>query len=258
MILLLLQYSSNGRKIQKKSRKNVTTKIAVKDRQLFSTKIKQDIQMPVLNAAKSKIKEVNLNSMPLPNPGNKMEKTEWKKIKNKSGETRNLSGSRNKYQSFDDERRMCNSEVSDVHPISKQKRKQPLSFDNGSLHCKNKRKKINTICSQDDPLLPVSNISKKPTNSENKELTKRNGKKQSKKKQKKAINSRGEYVSENVEKLGSSGKSPYSIHKLKQILSASSTKKEVNKESISEKKQIKETESLREKMLKRLQASRFR
>jgi hypothetical protein len=258
MILLLLQHSSNGRKTQKKSRKNVKTKIIIRDRQFFPTKIKQDIQTPVPNAARSKSKEVKPNCMPLPDSGNKMQNVERKKIKNKRRDKRNLSCSKNKYQYFDDETRTCNSEVSDAHLSPKQKRKRSSSFDIGSVHCRNKKKKMNTICSQDDPLLPVSNISNKPTDSENKELTKRNGKKQSKKKQRKVINSRSEHVSENFEKLGSTGKSPYSIHKLKQILAASNANKELNKESISEKKQVKETGSLRERMLKRLQASRFR
>ncbi|XP_021928924.1 ribosomal RNA-processing protein 8 isoform X2 [Zootermopsis nevadensis] len=249
-------HSSNVKKIQKKSRKNVKTKI--KYREFFPTKINQDMHMPVLKAARSKTKDVKTNCMPLPNSANNMQNFKRKKIKNKGRDMKNLSYGKCKYHSFDNETRTCNSELSEANLTSKQKRKRSLSFDTEPVHCRNKRKKVNTTCSQDDPLSLVSNISDKPTESEKKELTKINGKKQSKKKQKNVINSRMENVSENFEKLGSASKSPYSINKLKQILAASNANKELSKESISEKKQVKETGSLRERMMKRLQASRFR
>jgi hypothetical protein len=258
IILLLLQHSLDGRKKQKKSRKNVKMKMIIKDRQFFPTESKQDIRTPVRNAARSITKEVKPNCMLLPNTSNKMQNVEKKKIKNKRGDKQNLSHTKKKSQSFDGETKIYNSEVSDAHLRSQRKRKWPLSYDIGSVHCRNKRKKVNTVCSQDDPLLSVSKISNKPTHSENKELTKTNERKQSKKKRRKIINSRSECVSERFEKPVLTVKSPHNINKLKQILATSHAKEELYKESISEKKQVKETGSLRERMLKRLQASHFR
>lgn len=247
MILLLLQHSRNGTKTHKKSKKGTKTKRIIKE-QFFPTQVNQDIHTPVSNVVRSKTTKVNPNLMSLPTTGNKVQNIERRKIKNTGEKRRNLSFSKRRYQSYEDERNVCNAEVPDANLVLKRKRRQPASSDSGSVQYKKKRK----IFSQNDTLLPGSNISNMPTGSEHKELTKANWKNRNQKKRKNSMISK----TENSETPGTTSRSLYSIHKLKQMIEASDAK-ELSKES-TERKQAKETESLRERMLKRLQASRFR
>jgi hypothetical protein len=243
-----LQHSRNGRKTHKKSKKGTKTKKIIKE-QFFPTQVNRDIHKPVSNVARSKTTEVNPNLMLSPTTGNKIQNVERRKIKNAQEKRRNLSCSERQHQSYDDERKVHNPEVPDAYLVSKRKRRWPASSDSGSVQYKKKRK----ISSQNDTLLRGSNISNMPTGSEHKEFTKGNQKNQNKKKRKKNMNSK----TESSEKPGSTSRSLYSIHKLKQMIEASNAK-ELSKERITERKQVKETGSLRERMLKRLQASRFR
>jgi hypothetical protein len=249
VILLLLQHSRNGRKRHKKSQKGTKTKRIIKE-QFFPTQVNQDIHTPVSNVARSKTKKVKPNLMSLPTTGTKIQNVERRKIKNTGEKKKYLSCSKKQSQSYDEERKTCNLEVSDANLVSKRKRRRSVSSHSGSVQYKKKKRKTS---SQIDPLLPGSNISNMPACSENKELTKGNWKHQNQKKSKKSMNSK----TENSERPGSTSPSPYSIHKLKQMIEASNAK-ELKKEIITERKKVKETGSLRERMLKRLQASRFR
>jgi hypothetical protein len=256
MLLLLLQHCINGRRTQKKGKKAVKTNEIIKEKKLFTTKFKQAMQTPIPNVARDKTKKVKLKLMAISTSGNKMQNVDSRKIKNKGRDKRSSSYSKSKSHSFNDEMNICNSDITDAHLGPQKKRKWLLLSDSGSVQCKNKRKKIS---SNDQLLLHESNVSNKPTDCEsNKEYTKRNCKKQNQKKYKKIINGTAENLSENFEKPRSASKSPYNIHKLKQMMAASNAKEELNKGSISEKKSIKETGALRERMMKRLQASRFR
>jgi hypothetical protein len=234
-----LQHSRNGRKTHKKSKKG--TKRIIKE-QYFPTQVNQDIHTPVSNVARSKTTKVNPNLM-LPTTGNKVQNVE-RKIKKR----RNLSSSKRQYRSYEDERKVCNPEVPDANLVSKRKRRRPASSDSESVQYKKSK-----IFSQNDILLPESIISNMPTGSEHKALTERNWKNQKQKKHKKSMNSK----TENSETPGSTSRSSYSICKLKQMIEASDAK-ELSKERTTERKQVKETGSLRERMLNRLQASRFR
>jgi hypothetical protein len=187
--------------------------------------------------------------MSSPTTGNKIQNVKKRKIKNTQEKRRNLSCSERQHQSYDDERKVHNPEIPDANLVSKRKRRRSVSSDSGPVQYKKKRR----ISSQNDTLLPGSNISNMPTGSEHKELTKWDWKNQNQKKCKKSMNSKAE----NSEKPGLTSRSLYSIHKLKQMIEASNAK-ELSKERITERKQVKEAGSLRERMLKRLQASRFR
>jgi hypothetical protein len=238
-ILLFLQHSKEGRKRDKKSKKATKTKRVIKEH-FFSTQVSQDVQTDVSSAA-SKTKKVKQNVIPLPTTGSKTQNNE-RNIKNTGEEKK-------QYQYDDDERKVCNLDTPDKNLVSKRKRRMPVLSGGGSVQHKKKRKRY----SQNDILLPGSNISNMPIGSECEELTKGNWKNQNLKKCEKGMNSK----TENPETLGSTRQSPYSVHRLKQMIEASDAK-ELSKERITERKQVKETGSLRERMLKRLQASRFR
>lgn len=241
--MLLLQHSRNGRKTQKKSKKGTKTKRIIKE-QFFPTQVNQDIHTPVSNVASSKTTKITPNLMSLPTTGNKVENVGKRKVKNTEEKRRNLSCSERQYQSYEDERKVCDP---DANLVSKRKRRRPASSDSRSVQYKKKRK----IFSQNDLLLPGSNISNMPIGSEHKLM--KNWKNQNQKKCKRSTNSK----TENSETPGSTSRSLYSISKLKQMIETSNAK-ELSKERITEGKQVKETGSLRERMLKRLQASRFR
>jgi hypothetical protein len=248
--LLLFQHSRKGRKTKKKSKKDVKTKKIIKHKQCFPVEVDQNIQTPVYNVAVKK-KTVKPESLSLPAVSNKIRNTEMRKVKNKGDNKRSLSCSKKKCQSFNRETNTCMSEVPVTHLGSHRKRKWSLLSDSGSVQCKSKKRKENS--SQDDLLLSESNVVTKHTNSGNKKLRKGNGKNR-KMKHREVVNSRDENLSE---KSGSTVKSPYNIHKLKQMIVVSNTN-QLKKESISENKRVKETGTLREKMLRRLQGSRFR
>lgn len=243
MILLLLQHSRNGRKAQKKSKKGTKTKRIIKE-QFFPTQVNQDIHKSVPNVASSKTTKVTQNLMSLPTTGNKVQNVGKRKVKNTQEKRRNLSCSERQYHSYE-ERMVCSP---DSNLVSKRKRRRRASSDSRLVQYKKRRK----IISQNDLLLPGSNISNMPTGSEHK-LTKENWKNQNQKKRKRSTNNK----TENSETPGSTSQSLYSISKLKQMIETSESK-ELSKERITEGKQVKETGSLRERMLKRLQASRFR
>jgi hypothetical protein len=240
VILLLLQHSKNRRKVHKKSKKGTKTKQIINE-QFFPTQASQDNHTPVSNVTRSKTKKVKPNSVSLPTTGSKTQNVERRKVKNTGEEMR-------QYQSYDDERNVSNPEVPDTNLVSKRKRR-PVSSDSGSIQYKKKRK----ICPQNDILLSGNNVSDMPPVSGYGEVNERNWKNKGQKKHKKGINSETEIS----ETLGSVRRSPYSIHKLKQMMEASDAK-ELSKGRVTEKKQVKETDSLRKRMLKRLQASRFR
>jgi hypothetical protein len=241
ILLLLLQHSKNGRKTRKKSKKGAKTKW-IRSEQFFPVQVNQNNYTPVSSVARNKTKNVKPNSMPLPTISSKTQNVERRKAKNRE-EMRHL-------QSYDDERKVCNPEFSDANLVSKRKRRLPVLSDSGSAQYKKKRRKI---CPQNDISLPGNNISNMPIGSGHGEVAERNWKNESQRKHKKDMNSK----TENCETLGSTRRSPYSIHKLKQMLEASDAK-ELSKERITGRKQVKGTDSLRERMLKRLQASRFR
>jgi len=253
MNLLLFQHSRNGRKTKKKSKKNVKTKKIIKHEQFFPTEVDQNLQTPAYNVAVRE-KTVKPESLSLPAIRNKMHNTRKKKVKNEGQNKRGLSSSKEKFQSFDHETNACMSEVSPTHLGSHRKRKWSLLSDSGSVQCKSKRRKKNS--SQDDPLLTESNVANKHIDSGNKKHRKGNVKNRQKE-QRKLANSRDENLSETFGKSGSTVKSPYNIHKLKQMIVASNTNL-LKKGSISENKRVKETGTLRERMLRRLQGSRFR
>jgi hypothetical protein len=247
MNLLLFQHSRSGRKTEKKSKKNVKTKKIIKHEQFFPTEVDQNLQTPAYNVA---VREKTVK----PAIRNKMHNTQKKKVKNEGQNRRGLSCSKEKFQSFDHETNACMSEVPPTHLGSHRKRKWSLLSDSGSVQCKRKKKKKNS--SHDDPLLTESNVANKHIDSGNKKHRKGNVKNHQKE-QRKLANSRDENLSETFGKSGSTVKSPYSIHKLKQMIVASNTNL-LKKGSISENKQVKETGTLRERMLRRLQGSRFR
>jgi hypothetical protein len=243
-----LQHSGNGRKTHKKSKKGTKSKRIIKE-QFFPTQVNEDIHTPVSNVARSKTTKVNPDLMSLPTTGNKVQNVDRRRIKNTGKKRRNLSCSERQYQSYEDERKVCNPEVLDANLVSKRKRRQPDSSDSRAVQYNKKRK----IFSQNDILLPESNTSNMPTGSGDKELIKENWKNQNQKKCKRSMTSK----TDNSETPGSTNRSSYSISKLKQMIETSNAK-ELSKERTTERKQVKETGSLREKMLKRLQASRFR
>ena len=241
MNLLLFQHSRSERKTKKKSKKNVKTTKIIKHEQFFPTKVDQNIRTPAYNVAVRE-KTVKPESLSLPSVSNKMHNTQRRKVKNKGQNKRGLSCSKEKFQSFDHETNTCMSEAPATHLGSHRKRKWSLSSDSGSVQCKSKKRKKNS--SQDDLLVTESKVVNKHIDSGNK-------------KHRKLANSRDENLSEMFGKSGSTVKSPYNIHKLKQMIVASNTN-QLKKESISENKRVKETGTLRERMLKRLQGSRFR
>jgi hypothetical protein len=240
-VILLLQHSKNGRKTHKKSKKGTKTK-RIRSEQFFPKQVNQDNYIPVSNVARRKTKNVKPNSMPLPTTGSKTQNVERRKVKTTGKKTR-------QYQSYDDERKVRN-QVSDANLVSKRKRRLPVLSDSGSAQCKKKRRKI---CPQNDVSLPGNSVSNTPVGSGQGEVAEQNWKNQSQREHKKGMNSK----TENCETLGSTRRSLYSIHKLKQMIEASDAK-ELSKERIAERKRVKGTESLRERMFKRLQASRFR
>jgi len=253
MDLLLLQHSRSGRKTKKKSKKNVKTKKLIKHEQFFPTEVGQNIQTPAYNVA-VKEKTVKPESLSLPAVSNKMHNTQRRKVKNKGHNKRGLSCSKEKFQSFDHETNTCMSEVPATHLGSQRKRKWSLLSDSGSVQCKSKKRKKNS--SQDDLLLTESKVANKHIDSGNKKHRKGNVK-NCQKEHRKLANRRDENLSETFVKSGSTVKSPYNIHKLKQMIMTSNTN-QMKKESISENKRVKETGTLRERMLSRLQGSRFR
>ena len=253
MNLLLFQHSRNGRKTKKKSKKSVKTKKIIKHKQFFPTEVDQNVQTPASNVAVKK-KTVKPESLSLPTVSNKMHNTQRSKVKNKGQNKRGLSCSKEKFQSFDHSTNSCVSEVPVTHLVSHRKRKWSLLSDSASVRCSSKKRKKNS--SQDDPLLTESNVANKHIDSGNKKHRKGNVTNHQKE-HRKLANSRDENLSEMFGKSGSTVKSPYSIHKLKQMIVASNTN-QLKKDNISENKRVKETETLRERMLKRLQGSRFR
>jgi hypothetical protein len=246
-------HSRSGRKTKKKSKKNVKTEKIIKREQFFPTEVDQNLQTPAYNVAVRE-KGVKPESLSLPAVRNKMRNNERRKVKNEGQNKGGMSCSKEKFQSFDHETNTCMSEVPPTHLGSHKKRKWSLLSDSGSVQCKSKKRKKNS--SQDDILLSESNVANKHIDSGNKKHRKGNVKNH-KKEQRKPANSRDENLSETFGKSGSTVKSPYNIHKLKQMIMASNTNL-LKKECISENKRVKETGTLRERMLRRLQGSRFR
>lgn len=253
MNLLLFQHSRSERKTKKKNKKNVKTKKVIKHEQFFPTKVNKNIQTPAYNVA-VKEKTVKPESLSFPAVSNKMRNAQRRKVKNKGQNKRGLSCSKEKFPSFDHESNTCMSEVPAAHLGSHRKRKWSLLSDSGSVQCKSKKRKKNS--SQDDLLLTESKGANKHIDSGNKKHRKGNVKNHQKE-HRKHTNSRDENLSEMFGKSGSTVKSPYKIHRLKQMIMASNTN-QLKKESISENKRVKETGTLRERMLRRLQGSRFR
>jgi hypothetical protein len=253
MNLLLFQQSRKGRKKKNKSKKDVKTKKIIKHKQSFQTEVDQSIQTSFYNVAIEK-NMIKPESLSLPAVSNKMQNAERRKVKNEGEKKRSLSGSKEKCQSFDHESNTHMSGVPVTHLGSCRKRKWSLLSDSGSVQCRSKKRKKNS--SQDDLLSSESNIVNKHTDSGNEKLRQRNGKNH-KKKHRESIDSRHENLSETLQKSGSTVKSPYSTQRLKQMIVASNTN-QLNKGSISENKRVKETGTLRERMLRRLQGSHFR
>ena len=250
---LLFQHPRSGRKTKKKSKKNVKTKQIIKHEQFFPTEVDRNIQTPTYNVA-VKEKTVKPESLPSPTVSNKLHNIQRRKVKNKGQNKRGLSCSKEKFRSFDRETDTCMSEVPATHLGSHRKRKLSLLSDSVSVQRKSKKRKKNS--SQDDLLLTESKAANKHIDSGKKEHRKGNVKNRQKEHTKLA-NSRDENLSETFGKSGSTVKSPYNIHKLKQMIVASNSN-QLKKESISENKRVKETGTLRERMLRRLQGSRFR
>lgn len=253
MNFLLFQHSKNERKTKKKSKKKVKPKKIIKHEQFFPTEVDQNIQTPAYNVTVKK-KTVKPESLSLQAVSNKIHNTQRRKVKNEGQNKRGLSCSKEKFQSFDHETNTGMSEVPVTHLGSHRKRKWSLLSGSGSVQCKSKKRKKNS--SQDDLLLTESNVANKHTDSGNKKHRKGNVKTHQKE-QKKLSNSRDENLSETFGKSSSTFKSPYNVHKLKQMIVASNTN-HLKKESISERKRVKEIGTLRERMLRRLQGSRFR
>lgn len=251
---LLFQHSRNGRKKKKKRKKDVKTKKVIKHEQFFPTEGNKNMQTPLYNVTFKK-KKVKTKSLSLPALSSKMQNAERRKTKHEQTYKRHLSCSKEKSQSFDHETNICVSEVPLMQYGSHNiKRKRTLLSDSGSAQRKSKKMKNNS--SQDDQLLSESNVADKHIDSGKKVVGKGSGKSHQKK-HRQLNNSRDENLSKTFEKSGSTVRSPYSIHKLKQMIVASNTKP-LNNESISGNKRVKDTGTLRERMLRRLQGSRFR
>ena len=253
MNLLLFQHSRSGRKTKKKRKKNVKSKKIIKPEQFFPAEFEQNIQTPAYNVA-VKEKTVKPESLSLPAVSNKMHNTQRRKVTNKGQNKKGLSCIKEKFQSFHHETNTCMSEVPATHLGSHRKRKWSLLSDSESVQCKSKKRKKSS--SQDDLFLTESKVANKHIDPGNKKHTKGNVKNRQKE-HRKLANSRDENLPEMFGKSGSKVKSPYNIHKLKQMIVASDTN-QLKKESISENKRVKETGTLRERMLRRLQGSRFR
>jgi hypothetical protein len=248
MNLLLFQHSRSERKTKKKSKKNVKTKKIIKHEQFFPTEVDQSVQTPAYNVT------VKPQSLSLPAVSNKIHNTQRKKVQNEGQNKRGLPCSKEKFQSFNHKTNTGMSEVPFTCLRSQRKRKWSLLSGSGSAQCKSKKRKKNS--SQDDLLLTESNVANKHIDSGDKKHRKGNVKTHQKE-HKKLSNSRDENLSETFGKSSSPFKSPYNVHKLKQMIMASNTN-QLKKESISENKRVKETGTLRERMLRRLQGSRFR